>query len=83
MTAYRNPRPRSSTARHIAQQDRRREEFQRNGNRAAGLVPEAPISAEAIAAYDALLEMARAIERQRQNNGSAFGPAVMLKKAGQ
>jgi hypothetical protein len=71
MTAYRNPRSRSTTAQHIAQTDRRRAEHEARQNRAAGVTPEPTISAEAVDAYNSLIAPAAAAARQMRDQREA------------
>jgi hypothetical protein len=64
MSAYRNPRNRSTTAHHIAQTDRRRAEHEARQTDAAGLRPEPTISADAAAAYRMLIGPAAELSRR-------------------
>lgn len=65
---------------HVAQQDRRHREHHQRLERLDRAGSERPLSAEAAAAWDAMVEKARLIEAQRSQGGSAFGPAKLLRK---
>lgn len=64
---------------HVAQQERRRREHHQRLERLDRGIDARPLAAEAIAAWDAMVEKARMIEAQRPQ-GSAFGPAKLLRK---